>query len=220
MVKQEALQAVENGRRLIDEAQRKFEQIAEERAVEAKAKIADEWTPILQKILEIAPAWAHSYAKVPTLPPDYYDDGTRLLRPVEFEIPDVGKVFAYSFPGGVRFVPVEWQVVDDEEEFTVAPTATRAYRHQYEDPGYASFDIALVYAYDFFQHIPDLQMVADQRNKDRVSENSSPVPTPESWTVKEWMRQAMLHWERGYQQDAIGAALIALVGEIAVLAEG
>jgi PAS domain-containing protein len=205
MVKQEALQAVENGRRLIDEARRQNEQAAQERAVEEKAKIAEQWQPHLQAILENVPEWAHSYAEVPDQKPDVYTDATWTRPPVVFTIPEVGKVYAYDFSHntGVRFIPVEWRVDDDEERFFVAP-ATRAYRHQYEEPGYRTFNVALAYAHEFFQQVPDLQRQADERNAPKITSLND-------WGVGEWTKEAISSWENGEGQQSIAAALLALV---------
>lgn len=213
MVKLEALQAVENGWRLIDEARRQDEQAAEERAVEEKAKIAEQWQPHLQAILGNVPEWAHGYLEVPDQKPDVYNDGTWMHRPAIFTIPEVGKVFAYDFghKTGVRFIPVEWSVQDDEEKFFVAP-ATRSYRHQYEEPGYRTFNVALSYAYDSFDQVPDLQRQADERNAIRAAAQAAPkFASLNDWGVAEWTKEAISSWQNGDAQAAIAAALLALV---------
>lgn len=213
MVKLEALQAVENGRRIIDEARRQDEQAAEERSAEKKARIAGEWQPHLRAILGNVPEWAHSYAEVPDQEPDVYANSTWTHPPVIFTIPEVGKVFAYDFSHntGVRFVPVEWRVDDDEERFFVAP-ATRAHRHQYEEPGYTSFNVALAYAHDFFQQVPDMQRQADERNAIRAAAQTVPkITSLNDWGVGEWTNEAISSWQNGESQQAIAAVLLALV---------
>lgn len=212
MVKQDALQAVENGRRLIEEAQRQYEQAAQERMAEEKARIAEKWEPHLKAILEKVPTWAHPMVTTPDREPEEYDDGCWLYRPIVINVPETGMIYAYDFKMGVRFVAVKYAVQDDDEQWLVTED-TRFYRHQDEDDsGSASFDVALVIAYENFQQKPEMQRQADARNAERAAAQGVPkITSLNDWGVGEWTKEAISSWQAGEGQQAIAAALLALV---------
>lgn len=210
----EALTAIEEGRRQMAEWAEEAERRQAEKDGQQKAKLAEAWAPIIERIRKHVPVWAHSFISQSDSEPKYvrYDDrSTWLYRPIEIMIPEIGLIYAYGHDGNrVGFKPAKWNVVntDTDDGYIVAPSGGRSIT-QWEDPG-TTFEAALAVAYRNYMAVPALEDEARRKNEAHAAQLAAPSVAPEPWTAQQWVEKAVDRWSKDDLQNAIGAALIAL----------
>jgi hypothetical protein len=190
---------------------------ADQRRAEAEAQIRLAWYPIIERLKETIPPWAHQFLSHPMINPQAIYDYEDHNRPAVIRIPNIATVYGYVDGPRIGLLPAQYAVSDDDETWSVIDTAGHPKTFWELEHVNNDFHIALANAAAWEKRLPELQAEADRLNAERQKAKQEWVMIEEPATTEpafDWLHKA--RWALGAatadgNESAIAYALIGIL---------
>lgn len=208
--------AIREGNMRIQIRNDKADEAAEQRQAEVEAEIKRKWAPIIKRIKDTIPPWAHQFLTHYMISPQERYNGEDQNRPAVIHIPDTATVYAYVDGQRIGLLPAHYAVMDDDETWSVIDVEGHFKTFWELEHVSQDFHIALAAAAAEEKRRPELQAEADRRNAERaanVPSSETPEPAPEpTRTPHDWVGLARLAVREARQDGNQAAIAYALIG--------